>query len=495
MARIPDDTAPRRSAGRPADPTIRAGRGRRRLCGLAPAPVIAVVMAAALAACAVPAADDQIATPADGETPRVLGTRGPLTAAESQAVLARLAENTADATLLQRHAAIEQAVADTELVAGNRTRVLRDGPDSFRAIFAAIRSARDHVNLEYYILEDVESDGARLGDLLAAKLGQGVAVNIIYDSYGSIETPVEFFDRLRDAGAAVIAYNPINPLEAGEGYAPNARTHRKILVADGRRAVIGGVNLSADYSSRAPGLSSLPEAPEGEPRYHWRDTALELDGPIVAQIQTVFLEHWEVQGGRGLGELALFPEIKAESDEVVRIIGSSPDQGLPNYYLTLLSAIRTAEKNVWLTAAYFVPTEQALDDLEEAAERGIDVRLLLPGVSDSEDAINVAQSHYGDLLEAGVKIWEAHDVILHAKTATVDGVWSVIGSSNFDHRSVLFNDEIDAVVLGSDTAAQLEAMFQADTEAARPIDLATWRQRPFGQRLDEFFSRLWESML
>lgn len=457
--------------------------------------IIVSLMFLLLPACTVPDVEHEIAAPADAEAPVILGAAGPLSAEESAAVLARLAETSAEATALQRHVAIEEAVAETPLVAGNTTRVLRDGPESFDAMFAAIRGAADHVDMEFYILEDVEHEGVRLGDLLVEKLREGVAVNIVYDSFGSGDTPAAFFDRLREAGAGIVAYNPVDPLAGEAAYDPNQRTHRKVLIADGRTAIIGGVNLAEDYQSLGSALSALPEAAPGEPAHRWRDTNLQLDGPAVAQLQSLFLAHWEEQGGAALDQVALFPEIPAVGPEVVRIVDSTPDEGVSRYYVTLLTAIRNAEDRVWLTVGYFAPPPQAIEDLAAAARGGTDVRLLLPGVSDFEGIVDAARTHYTELLEAGVRIWEMDDAILHAKTATVDGVWSVVGSSNIDYRSVLYNDEVDAVILGSDTAAQLEAMFEADTAAAREIDLETWRSRPLGQRMREFFWQLWDGLL
>jgi len=161
----------------------------------------------------------------------------------------------------------------------------------------------------------------------------------------------------------------------------------------------------------------------------------------------------------------------------------------------VLSAIRNAEKSIWVTAAYFVPTDQEEEDLKAAARRGVDVRLLLPSESDSERALAVGRSHYSDLLEAGVKIYETQNLVLHSKTAVVDGVWSVVGSSNFDRRSVLFNDEVDAVVLGAATAQELQAMFDNDTKRAKQIDLASWRRRSILQRINEAYSTIWQDWL
>jgi len=423
--------------------------------------------------------------------PVILGTKGPLTDRQSKALFAKLGPDAQD--MLQRHLAVEQAVAETPLLAGNKTRVLADGPATFRAMFEAIRDARDHVNLEYFILEDVQIDGQSLGDLLTAKRQQGVQVNVIYDSYGSIDTPQPFFDRLAKAGINVLPYHPFNPVDAvAGGYSPNDRDHRKILVVDGRLAIVGGVNLSTAYTSAGPGHSAKPDQPKNLP---WRDTDLLIEGPAVAQLQHLFLDQWLGQNGAALNSTTFFPPLSERGREAVRIIGSSPDHAQPRFYVTLLSAIRTAQKRVWLNTAYFVPTHQEMEDLEAAAKRGVDVRIVLPDASDSDLAIDVQHSRYEDLLEVGVQIYETHDEVLHSKSAVIDGVWSVIGSSNFDHRSVIFNDEVDAVTVGGDTAKSLEALFEKDFAKANRIELAVWKQRPLAEKMREIIARASQSML
>jgi cardiolipin synthase len=421
---------------------------------------------------------------------QIMGARGPLTLQQSRALLERIAPEPGDAGILKRHTAIEEAVAETPLVAGNRTRLLIDGEQTFAAMFAAIHAATSSINLEYYIVEDVVSGGEHLGDVLVAKHREGVAVNILYDSYGSNATPKEFFQRLRDAGIQVVEFNPFNPITF------NFRDHRKILVADGRRAIVGGINLSTSYQSSGSGAGSGGAG--GKPAAYWRDTDLEIDGPAAAELQKLFLKHWEEQKGPALDPALYLPAIAPQGREVVRIIGSTPDEKTPRFYVTLLSAIRNAEKNVWLSAAYFVPTDQEEEDLIAAARRGVDVRLLLPSDSDSKMALAVGRSHYGYLLEAGVKIYEVQNQVLHSKSATIDGVWTAIGSSNFDPRSVVFNDEVDAIVLGSATATAFERVFKDDLARAKPIDRESWRRRPLGQRLLELFevtSFLWRNWL
>jgi len=179
----------------------------------------------------------------------------------------------------------------------------------------------------------------------------------------------------------------------------------------------------------------------------------------------------------------------------VRAIGSTPDDPHSLIYLTLISAISKAESHVYLTNAYFVPDPQLLDALTGAAGRGVDVRLVLPGKSDSGPVFHAGRSHYSALLRAGVKIYERRDTMLHAKTATIDGVWSCVGSTNLDWRSFLHNDELDATILGREFAGQMEAVFAADLEASEAIDLERWKARPFVFRLKEQAARLWEYWL
>ena len=445
------------------------------------------------AACAsVPSVNQAIQEPAPAETPHVVSGRGPLTESQSRAVLKRIETEARPSDVLARHLAIEEAIAETPLVVGNKTTLLRDGEQAFHAIFDAIRSARKHVHVEYYEVEDVDDGGEHLGDLLLEKRREGVQVALIYDSYGSHGTPASFFDRLKAAGVQLVSFNPLNPLEARSGYSPNDRDHRKILVVDGAVAIVGGVNLSTSYES----ASSLKSERRGnEPPQYWRDTDMKIEGPVVAQLQKLFLDTWKQQKGPPLGDADFFPTVPPQGSEAVRIIGSGPDDKLPRYYATLLSAIQNAERSIWIATAYFVPTPQEIEDLEHAARRGVDVRLLVPGKSDSSLALAVGRAHYSDLLEAGIKIYEARDTILHSKTAVIDGVWSVVGSSNFDHRSVLFNDEVDAVVLGRDTAGALENILDAEIGQAVAIDRESWSRRPLGERLGERFGQLWQSLL
>jgi cardiolipin synthase len=451
-----------------------------------------VLAACLLFGCAsVPDVDDLIER-TSGEPQTIVGARGPLSPAQSKAILARLDQQTNGSDILDRHLAIEQAVAGAPLVAGNRTTLLQDGPETFRAMFKAIRGAKNRIDLEYYIFENIESDGEHLADLLIAKRQQGVAIDVIYDSYGSVDTPNDFLDQIKAAGVEVLEFHPLNPLKALFGYAPNARDHRKILVVDGTLAIVGGVNL---YTAYQPHPHARLVASDGGNTDTWHDIDLEIEGPAAAPLERLFIDHWSLQGGPTLPSPDP-PAPAALGNEVVRIIGSDHDDTIPRYYATVLSAIRNAEKTISITTAYFVPTGEEVRDLKAAARRGVDVRLMLPGKSDSAMALAVGRSDYGGLLKAGVKIFELQDGMLHSKSIVIDGVWSAIGSSNFDHRSILFNDEVDAIVLGRDTARQLEAVFEKIADKlAKPVSLADWEDRPLTEKIREFYSSLLVDML
>ena len=377
-----------------------------------------------LAACAsVPNVGKTIqASEESDQPPTLVGSHGPLSEEQSAAILDRVKNQVGDTDLLDRHLKAEQALAGSPLVVGNQTKILRDGEETFRAMFAAMDGAKQQINLEYYIFEDVESDGRKLGDLLVDKRQAGVAVNVIYDSYGSLGTPSAFFKRLKAAGVQLVEYNPVNPLDATNGYSLNDRDHRKILVVDGSTAIIGGVNLSSAYQSHPFGRFV---GSDGQPAAYWRDTDLQIKGPAVAQLQKLFVQHWVAQKGPPLDQTTFFPSVPPKGKQLLRIIGSTKDDTIPRYYATMLSAIFNAEKTVWVTTAYFVPTDEEEDALVRAARRGVDVRLLLPGSSDSELALAVGHAAYTDLLEAGVRIYETQYEVLHSKITVIDGVWSV----------------------------------------------------------------------
>jgi cardiolipin synthase A/B len=425
---------------------------------------------------------------------QIEGPTRPLTAAQTKAVLDRLQRGGKETSIFERHLALEQEIVGSPLLTGNRAVLLQDGPDTYDAMVSAIRAARDHINLETYIIEDDEV-GQRFADELIAKQRQGVQVNFIYDSVGALGTPREFFERLRETGIRVLEYNPINPLTARAGWNVNQRNHRKLLVADGRVALLGGINISSVYSGSSLAGSRPARPPLPGADLPWRDTHLQLEGPVVAELQKLFLQTWERQKGEPLPSRDYFPPLAPRGNEVVRAIGSSPEEPFSLIYATLISAIRSAETEIWLANAYFVPDPQLLEALQQAAARGVDVRLLLPSRTDFWLVLHAGRASYDELLSAGVKIYERRDALLHAKTAVIDGVWSTVGSTNFDWRSFLHNQELNAVILGTDFGARMRAEFLRDVEQSTVITLDDWRRRGLAPRLKEMLGRLWEYWL
>ena len=419
------------------------------------------------------------------------GARGPLSAAQSKAILDRLASRGQDTGIFDRHLALEEAIVGSPLTTGNRVVLLQDGPDTYRAMLAAILAARDHINMETYILDD-DDVGQRFAQALIDKQRQGVQVHLIRDSVGTIGTPVAFFERLAASGIKVLEFNPISPALARKDWELNQRDHRKLLVVDGRTAFLGGINISSVYSggSASQGMRARPA---GSPA--WRDTDLQLEGPVVAELQKLFLATWESQMGDPLAAKNYFPRLDSVGHEVVRAIGSSPDEPYSLIYATLLSAIGSAETSVLITNAYFAPDPQLLAALEAAAARGVDVKLILPSQTDSWLVFHAGRGYYAQLLRAGVKIYERRGAILHSKTALVDGVWATVGSTNLDWRSFLHNYELNAVVLGAEFGKQVQAMFDKDLAASDAITLEQWERRPLQMRAKELLARVWEYWL
>lgn len=419
--------------------------------------------------------------------------RGPVSASEGAAILEDLKRKSGDLDILEKHLALEQTInANSPLVLGNKLVLLQDGPATYQAMFAAIRKAKDHINLETYIIEDDEI-GRQFADLLLKKQAKGVQVNLIYDSVGSRSTPKEFFKRLADGGIQVLEFNPINPLAGNKKeWLLNNRDHRKLLVVDGRIAFLGGINISESYSSNP----STPSAKKKEGiATGWRDTHLQIEGPVVAEFQKLFLDTWAKQKGQPLAQKNYFPKLRAQGDGIVRAIGSAAADSQSVIYLTLLSAIANAQQRVYLTNAYFVPDPQLLKSLIDAAQRGVDVRLILPSYSDSWTVFHAGRSHYAKLLRAGVKIYERRGTVMHSKTASIDGVWSTVGSTNLDWRSFLHNDELNAIILGHDFARQMDVMFAKDLSESDAIDLDHWNRRSLILRLKEGLARLVEYWL
>jgi cardiolipin synthase A/B len=300
-----------------------------------------------------------------------------------------------------------------------------------------------------------------------------------------MNTPASFFQRLRDGGIQVVGFNPVNPLKAKGKWGLTHRDHRKILISDGKLAIIGGINISEVYSSSPFKRKQNEKAP-----IHWRDTDIQIKGPAVAEFQKLFLDTWVKQKGPKLSGQNYFPDLKEEGNALVRVIDSTPGQDNRIPFIVYVSAITFAEHSIHMTNSYFIPDDQIIKALTDAAERGVDVKIILPGITDSQLALYAQRYHYSSLLKSGVKIYEHSTSLLHAKTAVVDKVWSTVGSTNMDFLSLLNNDEVNAVILNHEFAVEMEEMFVRDLENSRQIQCEEWKKRPLLPRIREWFVNL-----
>ncbi|MGQ3052531.1 MAG: phospholipase D-like domain-containing protein [Roseateles sp.] len=424
------------------------------------------------------------------------GRDGPVSAAVAARDLARVRAE-GNGALLERHLGVLAATGETQLLRGNSARLLIDGPATFAAMKAAIASARHRVLVEFYIVED-EGVAAEVGDLLLRKAAEGVVVALMYDSVGSLGTDGAFFERLRQGGVAVCAFNPINPLARPGHWGLVERNHRKLVAVDSDVAFTGGINLSNVYAkgSFGSGSRSRPPADAAEADTQgWRDTQVELRGPVVSALSLMFRESWMKQGCEGSLPPAPPPQVASPGQRVVKLVAGDPRQGINPSYTHLLHAIGAAERSVQLTMAYFAPGSEFVQALCDAAKRGVAVSLVLPGRSDVKLVLHAARARYAQLLEAGVQIHEMTQSVMHAKTAVVDGVYSSVGSSNLDWRSIVGNHEVDVIVLGDDFGQQMQALFARDLAVSRRIEAAEWSRRGVGQRLLQGFGRLVEPLL
>jgi cardiolipin synthase len=428
---------------------------------------------------------------ASQKAPQIISSKGLLSPKQSKALMERL-QRSVDATdLLQRYVAVIESVSESPMTKGNKVTLLVDGPATYAAMFKAVESASDHINLETFTMEDIEDEtGRKLADLLLQKQAEGIPVRIIYDSVGSHTTPASFFQRLRDGGIQVVEFNPMNPLKHHGKWRLAISDHRKMLIVDGKVAITGGVNISQVYSSS---LSARREGKEAE--MPWRDTDIQIEGPAVAEFQKLFLDTWEKQKGAELSPRNHFPDPKEEGNALVGVLGSTPGDDNRLTFIMYVTAITFAENSLHMTNAYFIPDHQTEKALAHAAKRGVDVKIILAGITDSSLGQYAGQSHYSHLLKSGVKLYKRRNALLHAKTLVIDEVWSTVGSTNMDFWSFSTNDEVNAVVLSREFAMEMEKMFAQDLAESDEIRWEEWKKRAFILKIREWFSDLFARWL
>ena len=417
-------------------------------------------------------------TPVDIE-----GADGMLSRAERVRVSRQLS-TTGDTALLDYHLAAMQDIGAPSLLTGNQLELLIDGPRTYAAMFSAIEKAREYVFVESFIFEEAANGGRSLSALLTQAAARGVRVYVLYDAVGSLTTDEKFLAGLTAAEITLCAFNPLNPLDKRFS-GVNQRDHRKIVVVDGELAFAGGVNFSQAYriaskQARRRGLSKQKALQEG-----WRDTHIAIRGTAARELERLFRETWLKAECKGEVTPAFQERAVAAGNTLVQVVASTPDDANNEIYATLLSVITYAQRNIDVTMAYFVPDDTLENALKAAAKRGVAVRIILPSYSDFSGVFYAGRAHYDELLEGGVKLYELKSAFLHSKSIVVDGVWSSIGSTNFDWRSFVHNNEISVCVIDQGFAQSMSRMFDADLAESKEITLATWKKRGFSERFRE----------
>ncbi|MDQ6628355.1 MAG: phospholipase D-like domain-containing protein [Pseudomonadota bacterium] len=366
------------------------------------------------------------------------------------------------------------------VLGGNRYRALLNGDQIFPPMLAAIAGAQKTIDFETYIYWSGDI-GRSFANALAERARAGVAVHVLLDWVGSAKMDHALVAELEKAGVQVRRYHPPSWWELGR---LNNRTHRKLLVVDGRIGFTGGVGIAPSWTGHA-------QDPD-----HWRDSHFEIEGPAVAQMQSVFLDNWIKVSGEVLHGDAYFPELAAVGNGRAQMFSSSPTAGSESMELMYLLAITAASKTIDLSAAYFVPDVLTRRALVEAIKRGVRLRVIVPGEhSDSETVRMASRARWGDLLAAGATIAEYGPTMYHCKVMIVDGLFLSVGSTNFDNRSFRLNDEATLNIFDPSFAAEQTAVFEADMAQSRAVTFQQWNDRPFREKAGDWVAGLFGNQL
>ena len=363
---------------------------------------------------------------------------------------------------------------------GTQVRALLNGDEIFPPMLAAIRSAKVSINFETYIYWSGDI-GRAFADALAERARQGVKVHVLLDWEGSAKMDESLITTLSASGVKVRKFHPPHWSHLGR---LNNRTHRKLLIVDGRVGYTGGVGVAPEWTGHA-------QDPE-----HWRDTHFEVEGPVVAQMQSVFIDNWIKVTGDVLHGPEYFPSLTAAGPGQAQMFSSSPSGGSESMQLMYLLAITAASRSIDLSAAYFVPDDLTLQALLQAMRRGVRLRIVVPGKHiDSETVRSASRATWGPLLAAGAVIAEYTPTMYHCKVLIIDGLLVSVGSTNFDNRSFRLNDEATLNVVDPGFAAAQTATFETDLGLSRRVSHAEWIDRPWRERLGEVLAALVSTQL
>ena len=363
-----------------------------------------------------------------------------------------------------------EAYATAPIVGGNRADLLFNGEQIFPAMLEAIRGAQYTITYAQYFYEDgpISRD---LAEAMAERCRAGVGVNVLLDAFGTLSMPKEYSDAMSRSGCHVTWFRPLAQY-VFRRY--SNRNHRRILVIDGRVGFTGGSGVSRKWMGN------------GRTENHWRDTDIRIQGPAVEYLQAAFVENWLEATGVVLGGEAYFPRpIAPAGDIYAQVVKSSPAAGSFAMYTTFLLAVNAAQRSIHITNPYFVIDKRMREALLAARRRNVRVLVLVPGAIDHNIVRQASRRQFGDMLRAGIQIYEYAPALLHSKTMVIDGVWATVGSTNLDNRSFAVNDELNVIVYNRDVAQRLEAAFTDDLTRARPITLEAWKDRGITAKLLE----------
>ena len=360
------------------------------------------------------------------------------------------------------------ALANPVLVSGNKIQLLNNGDEYFPAMLGAIQAARKTVNFEAYIFAS-DSTGEKFRDALCERARNGIEVRVLLDGIGSGWGLRNSDVRLmKKAGCKFAYYHPTHSWRVDR---TNRRTHRRVLVVDGGLGFTGGVGFRDNWSGHA------------QDTHHWRDIHLRIEGPLVAELQAAFQEHWVKAFGEALTGAGQFPKLEQTGDLKAQVVPSSSFTMAP-VPLAQAVAFTAAEKRIYITNSYCTPTDDQVEQLVKAVKRGVDVRILLPGPNNDQPLTKSAgRAAYGQLLEGGVKILEYQPTMIHEKSMVVDGIFSMVGSSNLDARSSEINEELDVAIYDRNFGAEMESIFERDEKESREYTLQQFKSRPLWERI------------
>jgi len=367
------------------------------------------------------------------------------------------------------------ALLGPPLAGGNRAQTLLNGDQIFPAMLEAIEAAKKTITFETYIYWSGKT-GKRFADALSARAKAGVHVHILLDWVGSQKMDEVLLDEMRAAGIEIYKYHPLHWYTLDR---LNNRTHRKLLVVDGRIGFTGGVGIADEWEGHAQDVN------------HWRDTHYRIEGPAVAQMQAAFADNWMKVSGAVLHGSDYFPAIESVGELQAQVFKSSADGGAESMHLMYLLSVASARETIDLSMAYFVPDDLALGALVEALKRGVRIRIIMPGpVTDAALVRRASRAKWGTILAAGAELYEFQPTMFHCKVLVVDGLWTSVGSTNFDERSFRLNDEANLNVYDREFARRQRADFEADLARSRRITFEAWRDRPFLEKAWEHVAAL-----